>query len=218
MEQRRLRLGDNVDDYCPRERRITTHGIVAMVGDEVKQTRCAACDAEHEYKAAKAPPKRRPKVMTAAALGAPAAPARAVRPADSTPTDSIVPDPTVADPPTADQALAAGAEPDEGPVRRPLIRATLPRLEGQVLERRMPEFTIRQSEGRNGNASEGNSGGHSGKRLASGRGAGNGGFQNHSRDQGRSQTGSGSDDHRRGRSSDRGRSRSRSGRRGKKPS
>ena len=40
MEQRRLRLGDNVDDYCPRERRITTHAIVAMVGDEVKQTRC----------------------------------------------------------------------------------------------------------------------------------------------------------------------------------
>ena len=121
MEQRRLRLGDNVDDYCPRERRITTHAIVAMVADDVKQTRCTACDAEHEYKAAKAPPKRGPKVMTAAALGAPAAPARPVRPADSTPTDSIVPDPTVADPPTADPALAAGAEPDEGPVRRPLI-------------------------------------------------------------------------------------------------
>ncbi len=218
MEQRRLRLGDNVDDYCPRERRITTHVIVALVADEVKQTRCTTCDAEHKYKAAKAPPKRRLKAITAAALGEPAAPARAVRPADSTPTASIVPDPTVADPPTTDQALAAGAELDEGSVRRPLIRATLPRLQGQVLERRMPEFTVRQSDERNGNAREGNSGGHSGKRLASGRAAGNGGFQKRSRDQGRSHTGSGSGERRQGRSSDRGRSRSRSGRSGKKPS
>ena len=31
MEQRPLRLGDIVDDYCPRERRITNHAIVAIV-------------------------------------------------------------------------------------------------------------------------------------------------------------------------------------------
>src|SRR5262245_61791875 len=30
MEQRPLRLGDNVDDYCPRERRVTNHAIVAI--------------------------------------------------------------------------------------------------------------------------------------------------------------------------------------------
>ena len=35
MEQRPLRLGDIVDDYCPRERRLTNHAIVVMVGDEV---------------------------------------------------------------------------------------------------------------------------------------------------------------------------------------
>ena len=34
MEQRPLRLGDIVDDYCPRERRITNHAIVAMVGED----------------------------------------------------------------------------------------------------------------------------------------------------------------------------------------
>ena len=59
MEQRPLRLGDIVDDYCPRERRITNHAVVVMSGDDVQQTRCTACDAEHPYKHAKAPLKKR---------------------------------------------------------------------------------------------------------------------------------------------------------------
>jgi hypothetical protein len=58
MEQRSLRLGDIVDDYCPRERRVTNHAIVAVVGDSIRQTRCSTCDTEHEYKEAKVPKKR----------------------------------------------------------------------------------------------------------------------------------------------------------------
>ena len=61
MQQRRLRLGDIVDDYCPRERRITNHAVVAMIEDAVKQTRCTTCDADHEYKGAKVPAQRRRK-------------------------------------------------------------------------------------------------------------------------------------------------------------
>ena len=61
MQQRQPRLGDVVDDYCPRERRVTNHAVVAMVGDEVKQTRCTTCDAEHDYKHAKVPPQRKKK-------------------------------------------------------------------------------------------------------------------------------------------------------------
>ena len=37
MEQRSLRLGDLVDDYCPRERRVTNHVIVAIVDDAPSQ-------------------------------------------------------------------------------------------------------------------------------------------------------------------------------------
>src|SRR4029453_9257552 len=59
MQQRQLRLGDILDDYCPRERRLTNHAVVAMVGEAVKQTRCTTCDAEHEYKHAKVPRQRR---------------------------------------------------------------------------------------------------------------------------------------------------------------
>src|SRR3954468_11254474 len=65
MEQRRLRLGDILDDYCPRERRLTNHAIVAMIEEDIKQTRCTTCDAEHAYKGGKLP-KRRKKETTAA--------------------------------------------------------------------------------------------------------------------------------------------------------
>jgi hypothetical protein len=58
MEQRRLRLGDILDDYCPRERRLTNHAVVAMIDDTVKQTRCTTCDAEHVYKGGKVPRRR----------------------------------------------------------------------------------------------------------------------------------------------------------------
>src|SRR5688500_20371540 len=57
MEQRPPRLGDLVDDYCPRERRITNHAIVAIVDDTIRQTRCSACDVEHDYKEARVPKK-----------------------------------------------------------------------------------------------------------------------------------------------------------------
>src|SRR5215831_1748037 len=67
MQHRQLRLGDILDDYCPRERRVTNHAVVAMVGEDVKQTRCTTCDAEHEYKHAKVPRQRR-KPETPAAL------------------------------------------------------------------------------------------------------------------------------------------------------
>ena len=59
MQDRRYRPGDVLDDYCPRERRITDHAIVAMIEDEIRRTRCASCDAEHEYKEAKVPSPRR---------------------------------------------------------------------------------------------------------------------------------------------------------------
>ena len=49
----------------------------------------------------------------------------------------------------ADASEAApSASEDDWPVHRPLIRATLPRPEGQVPERKEPDFTIRQPGGR----------------------------------------------------------------------
>src|SRR5215208_303901 len=67
MQQRQLRLGDILDDYCPRERRVTNHAVVAMIGEDVKQVRCTTCDADHDFKHAKVPRQRR-KTETPAAL------------------------------------------------------------------------------------------------------------------------------------------------------
>jgi hypothetical protein len=59
MQDRRYRPGDVLEDYCPRERRITDHAIVAMIEEDIRRTRCGSCDAEHEYKEGKIPAPRR---------------------------------------------------------------------------------------------------------------------------------------------------------------
>jgi hypothetical protein len=184
MQQRRPRLGDVLDDYCPRERRVTNHVVVAMIEDEVKQTRCTTCDADHDYRQARTPSPRRPKTVAAIQDGAESFESKPVlaaptRPPDAPPpTDAAEPalspepetEPGVEAPSFAmvsnsDTPLAASAdaEPgvervleDEGPVHRPLIRATLPRPEGHVPERKEPEFTIRQQGARGGREVDGN--------------------------------------------------------------
>ena len=137
MEQRQLRLGDILDDYCPRERRITNHAVVAMVGSDVKQTRCTTCDAEHAYKAGKIPPQRKKK--DAVSVVPPVPPGE--RPTVAMPPFED------AEQPNADAAAPAG---EEGRAHRPLIRATLPRTVGQTTPRPVPEFTIRQAAARHG--------------------------------------------------------------------
>jgi hypothetical protein len=189
MQQRQLRLGDILDDYCPRERRVTNHAVVAMVGDAVKQTRCTTCDAEHEYKHAKIP-RQRKKNETPAALyaqvanGAPKRVAHEPLPSNgsgSQDEDSAHAVNESAEPleeaasieePAVSVPQAAAPEPapdlekddlekddlendsestideDEGPIHRRLIRASLPRPEGQQPPARpIPEFTIRQPGG-----------------------------------------------------------------------
>ena len=200
MEQRRLRLGDILDDYCPRERRVTNHAIVAMIEDDVKQTRCTTCDAEHVYKGGQSPRKRRKDAGTAlyqevlagmpetseVSSSRPAAPAPvAVTPpvvetaADTDPA-LATDEPAAAAPATpdpddeaglGDERQSDGQGGDDGPIHRRLIRATLPRPEGQKEVRQVTDFTIRANGNRPG-------GGFRGDRLrgqgASGGGSGSG--------------------------------------------
>lgn len=194
MEQRRLRLGDILDDYCPRERRVTNHAVVAMIEEDVKQTRCTTCDAEHAYKGARVPKRRKketpsalykevlagmPEVEDAPVLAAPL-PAVAIESAPPVLVDTVAPaeletvgDSSVAEvrpsasfevgrapeSPASDEVAtpcADGSEPNDdapvvdGPVHRPLIRATLPRPEGQKDVRPVPDFTARHVPQRGG--------------------------------------------------------------------
>ena len=50
------------------------------------------------------------------------------------------------------RAATARAPVEDGPVHRPLIRATLPRIEGHKEVRQATDFTIRQSNGRGANS------------------------------------------------------------------
>lgn len=53
------RIGDVIDDWCPRCRLLLNHGVVGMVDGEVKKVRCLTCDHEHPYRHGKG--KRRKK-------------------------------------------------------------------------------------------------------------------------------------------------------------
>jgi hypothetical protein len=170
MEQRTLRLGDIVDDYCPRERRVTNHAIVAIVDNTIRQTRCSTCDTEHEYKEAKVP-KKKTKGAEGSDLagGVLVTPKAATNGAATNGAASEVHEPVAAhqpEPPAQVAAASNGAdssqsstdtsEPesadDPGPVvftHRPLIRASLPKTDGEPPpQRAIPEFTMYQRQGR----------------------------------------------------------------------
>jgi hypothetical protein len=219
MEQRRLRLGDILDDYCPRERRVTNHAVVAMIEEDVKQTRCTTCDAEHAYKGARVPARRKketpsalykevlagmPETDEAPVHAAPPAPVLASAP----PAVPVAPAP-VADIPVeevkpaieaARAEVREAAEPSipaeevrtdadfegneapvvDGPVHRALIRATLPRVEGQKEARPAPDFTMRHTPARGGgNGHAGFRGDRDRMRMRGGSGNGHGNSYGH---------------------------------------
>jgi hypothetical protein len=58
-DQRSVRLGDVVDDYCSRCRLLMNHGVVGMVGVEIRKVRCNTCLSEHVFRHGKLPARRR---------------------------------------------------------------------------------------------------------------------------------------------------------------
>lgn len=58
--ERRLKLGDVVDDYCPRCRLIMNHGIMALAGEAIVKVRCNTCMNEHPYRHGKGPKRKDP--------------------------------------------------------------------------------------------------------------------------------------------------------------
>jgi len=174
MQDRRHRPGDVLDDYCPRERRITDHAIVAMIDDQIQRTRCGICDAEHDYKEGKVPTPRRktqpPALFNQVLEGmngpvppAPAPPATAAAAViDAEPVMMAAasePEPPAAVDETQPEQDANenqdGTENEnerEGGFRRSLIRATFPRPDGQApTPRANPEFTIQSLHNRRNN-------------------------------------------------------------------
>jgi hypothetical protein len=52
----RARLGDIIDDYCVKCKRIMNHSVVSCLNDEPAKVRCRTCHGDHDYRHEQAPP------------------------------------------------------------------------------------------------------------------------------------------------------------------
>jgi len=64
MSERPFRLGDVVDDYCPRCRLLLNHDVASIVAEAPAKTTCRTCYNTHDYRNAQVPPKRSSKKAT----------------------------------------------------------------------------------------------------------------------------------------------------------
>jgi len=87
---RELRLGDVIDDYCVKCRRLTNHSIVSLVENQAAKVRCRTCYSDHNYLHEQAPPSKKElqkqkdlfNAVLSAAVGDPVKPESAAMVAD----------------------------------------------------------------------------------------------------------------------------------------
>jgi len=56
---REPRLGDDIDDFCVRCKRVMNHNIVSVIGGAPAKVRCRTCHSDHDFRNEQPPP---PKV------------------------------------------------------------------------------------------------------------------------------------------------------------
>jgi hypothetical protein len=56
---REVRLGDDIDDFCVRCKRVMNHAVVSVINHEPAKVRCRTCHSDHDYRHEQPPP---PKV------------------------------------------------------------------------------------------------------------------------------------------------------------
>ena len=50
MNERPLRLGDVIDDYCPRCKLLLDHAVQALAGDQIQTVVCKTCMHTHTFR------------------------------------------------------------------------------------------------------------------------------------------------------------------------
>ena len=108
MSERVPRLGDVVDDYCPRCRLLMNHDVASLFQEQVAKVTCRTCHNTHDYRHAAVPPKRKAKQtekqklmeQVLAGMGRPPEPATPP-PATEVPPATPVPAPSEAAAPAA---------------------------------------------------------------------------------------------------------------------
>lgn len=61
MSDRPVRLGDVIDDYCPRCRLLLNHDVASLFEGSVAKATCRTCFNTHDYRHAQVPAKRKTK-------------------------------------------------------------------------------------------------------------------------------------------------------------
>jgi len=59
MPDRPPRLGDVIDDYCPRCRLLLNHDVASMAGEAVAKVTCRTCHNTHDYRHGQTPARRK---------------------------------------------------------------------------------------------------------------------------------------------------------------
>ncbi len=79
-----LRLGDVIDDFCVKCRRVTNHAVISLMNGAAAKVRCRTCYGDHDYRHEQAPPSKKDLKKAAlfnavlSAAGVPEAPADGV--------------------------------------------------------------------------------------------------------------------------------------------
>jgi hypothetical protein len=53
------RLGDVIDDFCVKCRRLTNHSVVSILNRAAAKVRCRTCYSDHDYRNEQAPPSKK---------------------------------------------------------------------------------------------------------------------------------------------------------------
>jgi hypothetical protein len=54
-----VRLGDTIDDFCVKCKRLTNHAVVSIMNGAAAKVRCRTCYSDHDYRNEIAPPSKR---------------------------------------------------------------------------------------------------------------------------------------------------------------
>jgi hypothetical protein len=54
-----MRLGDVIDDFCVKCRRLTNHSVVSLLNGSAAKVRCRTCYSDHDYRNEQAPPSKK---------------------------------------------------------------------------------------------------------------------------------------------------------------
>lgn len=100
------RLGDDIDDFCVRCKRIMNHAVVSVVNNEPAKVRCRTCHSDHDFRHEQPPPPKvdlRKQALFTEVL-------KKVSPADAVTVEEIDPELVV----DADEALEADSVDGDG--------------------------------------------------------------------------------------------------------